>query len=191
MPRSRRLAPSRFDDKRSPLERLASLAQEPKERRAKRLMVRITKELDASAAPGPWIRAAQTLADDAQISPNAALYLIERFLESVTMKAAASDPEMLRIEAELDRVRRAHGLAEDEDWYVHEGPPEWQALNEEWNRRDDALRAAKLREVGRDDLATLLERDPEEFEARSTAGHEDFWGWREEEDDAAFRPELN
>lgn len=190
MPRSRRLATPRFDDKRPPLERLASVAREPGKERAQRMMRRIRAELEETPEPGPWIAAARALAAQSVITENAALFLTEIFLECITFNAVHSDPEIVRLYAELDRVKREHGLSEDEDWLVHEGPPEWQELNAAWNRRDDEIRAAALRALGYGEIADLMERDPEGFEERSHAGYQDFWGSRLVEE-FEIRPELN
>lgn len=131
--------------------------------------------------PGPWIAAARKLAAQGAISEDAVYHLVELFLECVTGDAAANDPEMLRIYDELARVRREHGLAEDEDWLVHEGPAEWQALNEDWDRRDLEIRVGALRALGHDDIAEVLERDPEGFRRREASGHFDLWGAGDDE----------
>lgn len=145
------------------------------------MLERIRVELFRSRDPGPWIAAARTLAATAVITENASLYLIEIFLETITFHAAATDAELVRIEGEMERIKREHGLTEDEDWYVDEGPEEWQALAAAWDRRDDAIRVAMLRTLGHDEVAELLERDPVGFQERSSAGHQEFWGPRGEE----------
>jgi hypothetical protein len=179
MSRRRTLAAPRFDDKRPPLERLASLVHEPGIERAQRMMLRISEELIRTPEPGPWIAAARTLAAQSVITENALVYLVEQFLECITMDAIGHDPEMMRIEEEIERVKRQHGLGEDDDWYVHEGPPEWQELTAAWDQRDDELRVATLRALGHGELAELRERDLEEYQSRSDAGHSEFWGDRE------------
>lgn len=182
MSRRRTLAAPRFDDKRPPLERLTSLTHEPGVDRARRMMIRISEELIRSVEPGPWIAAARTLAAQSVITENAALYLVERFLECLTFDAIDNDPELRRIGDEIDRVKREHGLQEDDDWYLDEGPREWLELTEEWDRRDDEIRVATLRDLGHDDLADLRERDLEEYRSRAEAGHYEFWGERADED---------
>lgn len=158
--------------------------REPSAERSRRMMMRITTELERAAEPnpGPWIAAARSLHARSLITENAALYLVEMFLESITFWAMDNDPEMLRLHDEIDRVKREHGLAEDEDWYLHEGPEEWRLLTEEWDRRDYALRTAALRVLGHDDIADLLERDPDDFDHRTSLGHREFWGERADED---------
>jgi len=171
----------RFDDKRTPLARLESLLREPSKDRSRRIIGRIREELERGRQVGPWIAAARTLAARGDISADAAYYFFEIFLECITANGARNDPEMLRLYDEIDKVKRAHGLTEDEDWLIADAPAEWLVLNAAWDRRDAELRAATLREVGQDDLADLLERDPDEFGRRVDAGHLDYWGARDGE----------
>lgn len=152
--------------------------------------MRIRDEVDRSGAVGPWIAAARALAADGVITADAALFLVEAFLDAVTYASLESDPEMVRICEEMDRVKREHGLDEDEEWYVDEGPEEFERLNDEWERRDHENRIAALRALGHGDIADLLERDPEEFDRRTSIGHREFWGDRIEEE-FDVRPDLN
>lgn len=171
----RRMAP-RSDDKRPPLARIRSLVLEPGAERSRRILGRIRKELDETLEPGPWIAAARTLAAEGVITADAVYYFVEILLECITLHASGHDAEMLRLYAEIDKVKRAHGLRADEDWYIHEAPPEWQALNESWNERDREIRVRTLRGLGHEDIADVLERDPEEFGRREAGGHGDLWG---------------
>ncbi len=113
--------------------------------------------------------------------PAAALYLVDIFLECLTLHALEHDAEMLRLSEHMDRVKRAHGLDDDEHWYLDEAPAEWLELNAAWDRRDHALRAAALRDLGEEEPADLLERDPEGFGNRARVGYLEFWGARAEE----------
>lgn len=144
------------------------------------MMSRVLAELERTPVPGPWIAAARTLATTGVITDDAVYYFVAIFLECLTFEAAGNDAEMLRLYAEMERVKRAHGLAEDEDWFVYEAPAEWQALNAAWDQRDADLRVSALRAMGHDDIAALLERDPEDFRRREASGYYDVWG----EDDA-------
>lgn len=180
---SRRPTILRLDSKRTPLARLESFIREPRRDRALQITGRICEELERTPEPGPWIAAARTLAARGDISTNAVYHLVEMFLDGITAHAASNDPEMLRLYGEMDRVKREHGMAEDDDWRVDEGPAEWQALNSAWDRRDDEIRVATLRRMGHDDIADVLEHDPEEFGRREESGRYDLWGAREEEEE--------
>lgn len=144
------------------------------------MMERIHDDLYHSREPSPWIAAARTLAAEGQISENASLYLVEIFLECITFDAMEHDPEMLRLEAEMARIRHEHGLTEDEDFLLSEGPADWLALTKEWDLRDAEIRIARLRALGHADVAELMESRSEEFETRASEGHEEFWGPKEE-----------
>ncbi len=178
---SRRRALPRSDDKRPPLERLRTLVLEPGKERKARMMTRARNELDQTREPGPWIAAARTLHSEGVISENALYYLVEILLECITLHSMDHDPEMLRLAAGIDELKRAHGLRDDEEWYVDEGPPEWRALNDEWNERDRELRVQTLRSLGHDDLAVVLAGAPERFHDRESDGYFDVWGTDDDE----------
>jgi len=173
---SRRRAEPSTDDTRPPVARLRSLVLEPERARSQRIMSRIRTELDETRAPGPWIAAARTLAAERVTTENAVYYFAEIFLECITLASVGRDPVMVRIETAMDELKLAHGLDEDEEWLVGEGPPEWDSLNDAWNARDDAIRVETLRAVGQHDLADALERDREGCEEREAEGHFDVWG---------------
>ncbi len=91
---------------------------------------------------------------------------------------------MLRISSEMQRIERAHGLTEDEYWTLDEAPPDWRALSEEWDRRDDAIQIATLRALGHDDIADLLAKDRREFEGAGAVGYYELWGEEEDDEDS-------
>jgi hypothetical protein len=176
MSRRRIRRPSPTTDQRSPEERLEALVREPNPDRAHRMMRRIRGDLERNPQPGPWITAARTLSERLIISEDAFYYFADMFLESIMMHASRSDPELGRLMNEIDAIERAHGLTENEAWHVNEGPPDWRALNDAWDRRADDIMVAALRENGDVDLATLREQNPDEFEARASRGYRDVWG---------------
>lgn len=180
-PMSRRRAASRFDDKRSPLVRLESLIKEPGKDRSRRIIGRIREELDRTPEPGPWIAAARALEAKGAISTDAVYYFVEIFLECITAQAAWNDPELLRLYGEMNRVKREHGLGEDEDWLVHEAPAAWQTLNAAWDRRDEEIRVATLRALGHHDIADVMESHPDDFSRREASGYYDLWGAGDDE----------
>jgi hypothetical protein len=180
---SRIRAAPRFDDKRPALARLESLVTEPALARSQRILIRIRKDLDKSPEPGPWILAAQSLEACGLISADVVIYFTEIFLECITLHASKSDAELLGLYDEMHRVERAHGLLEDEVFRLKDAPAQWHALNEAWDRRADAISVATLRALGQDDLADLREKNPDEFELRSSAGYQVFWGEIDDDED--------
>ena len=168
--------PQPTTDQRSPEERLEALVREPNRERALRMLGRIRSDLDANPNPGPWIAAARALGERLIISESTVYYFVTLVTESLILAATDSDPELCRIRGEMDQIERAHGLLEDEAWFVGEGPPEWQELNSAWNRRSEEIVVTSLRELGHPDFASLLAQNPDEFEARSSEGYSDLWG---------------
>jgi hypothetical protein len=59
---------------------------------------------------------------------------------------------------------------------VSDAPAEWLAMNDAWDRRNNAILVETLRELGQTDLAHLLEKDPVGFEDRESVGHRELWG---------------
>ena len=181
MSRRRARRPQPTTDRRPPEQRLDALVREANPDRAHRMLARIRQDLDATPEPGPWIAAARTLSERLLISEDSFYYLTSLFTDCLVLAASASDPELCRIRAEMDDIEHAHGLGEDEFWYIDEAPADWQQLNDAWNSRADVVVETALRELGHADLAALHEQDPAEFERRSARGRVDLWG----EDDAS------
>ena len=95
--------------------------------------------------------------------------------ESVTWETWDSS-EFLALHEEITDIEREYGLTEDDVWRKGEGPPEWQALNDEWVRRFNALRLQWLRELGFRDIANLWESDPDALDRRYQKGHDEICG---------------
>jgi hypothetical protein len=183
MSRRRFRRPQPTSDQRSPEERLEALVREPNRARAQRMLGRVRQDLDARPEPGPWIVAARTLSERLIISFDALYYFAELFTECLLLEASGTDPELLRIESEMETLERAHGLREDEYWHLDDAPEEWRALSDAWDRRAREIVAAALRSCGQSDIADEHENRPEEFERRSEKGRVDVFGEDEEFDD--------
>ena len=69
----------------------------------------------------------------------------------------------------------AHGLGEDEDWVVGEGPEEHERLAE-FERACDQIATDTFREYGEPELAELWRHDRAEFDRRCEAGRRHFQG---------------
>jgi len=130
----------------------------------------------------PWIRAVQRLRESGAISAAVARFLIFQFVEMTPSVLMETDPELADISAQIDAIRRAHGLADDEDWYVDEGPPEWQALQQQWNERTDVLMSEIFQRHGEHELASM--NDPS-GDPLFEAGRAEMFAWEhgEEPDD--------
>lgn len=99
-------------------------------------------------------------------------------LERLADKRAQNDSELNQINHAINKIRKKHGLKEDEDWRVGEGPEEHIHLNERWNTRYKHIELDVFREFGFSDLAELSEKSPNEFDrlrerGRRTVFHKD------------------
>jgi hypothetical protein len=70
-------------------------------------------------------------------------FLIFMLVESTTTALIDVDPRLGAITADLERIEREHGLEEGEYWHANEVPPEWQALNREWEAAAEAIMVEK------------------------------------------------
>ena len=138
MSRRRARRPQPTTDRRPPEQRLEALVREP----------------NRSPTPHlPLPAGARTLSERLLISEDSFYYLSSLFTDCLVLAASDSDPDLCRIRAEMDDIERAHGLGEDEFWYIDEAPADWQQLNDAWNSRADVVLATALRELGHADLA--------------------------------------
>jgi hypothetical protein len=62
------------------------------------------------------------------------------------------DPDLKRIEEEMEAIRKNFGLSLDDDGKLDEGPPEYQELNRQYDEILVAKREATFRELGEEDL---------------------------------------
>ena len=126
----------------------------------------------------PWIRVVQRLRDDGAISAAVARFLIFHFVDMTPSALMETDPQLADITARIDAIRREHGLADDEDWYVDEGPPEWQALQQQWNDRTDALMSEIFQRHGEHELVSITDPSGDPlFEA----GLAEMFAWEHDE----------
>ena len=117
------------------------LPQEIGTPRAKRLVLDAMKVVQATGKPDAWIRELQRGRDRGAISHPIARFLIFKLVESAITPLIDLHPRLAPITREIQRVESEHGLEEGEYWLIHEGPPEWQALNREWDAATDAIMA--------------------------------------------------
>lgn len=176
MPKRRRRREQATTDRRPPEERLEALVRERNRERQVRILGRIRHDLDASADPAPWIAAARTLSERLIISERMLYYFVEIFIESVIFDASKGDEQLAAIRDEMNAIERAHGLAEDESWYIDEAPAEWRELNDAWDCRADAVCVEYLRAHGHADIARVFEARRDEFSDMGNAGRLELLG---------------
>ena len=82
--------------------------------------------------PDPWIREVGLARDRGALSTAVAHFLIYHLAEWAIQHLSTTHPVLVELNAQTRRIEREHGLAEGEDWKANEGPPEWQALCDEY-----------------------------------------------------------
>ena len=121
--------------------------------RGKRLFTQAMRVVETTGKPDGWIREIQRVRDRGAISPGVARFLIFRLVESAITALVDTHPRLASISAEIERIEREHGLEEGEYWHTYEGPPEWQALNREWDAAADGIMAEIFLRHGELELA--------------------------------------
>lgn len=81
-------------------------------------------------------------------------------------------PELEKISEKMEKVRKKHGLADDEYWPRGEGPEEYEALNAEMEAVSDKITADVFRSYNEDEMADLFLNDREEYDRRFLKGME-------------------
>lgn len=109
------------------------------------------------------------------ITPAQAFFLIANVTEQAMLARVEEDPVFLRIEGRLRAIEREHGLREDEWWRIGEGPPEWDALNEEWERHFDQQWSELLRSCGEPTMAELRATNAAAFSRGVDHGMDAWW----------------
>ena len=96
-----------------------------------------------------------------------------------------TDATLVDLYAQIDAVKRQHGLSEDEDFLLGgDAPPEWLELNRQWDRRFRELREQLFHRVGEPGMARDIVLRPDEFDAVSSEGWGALLALPEEEDDS-------
>lgn len=149
--------------------------RERAEERRERMMMRIREDLETAPDVIPeWARAARTLADRLIISHKAYFYLAYFFAECALYSASVSDPELVRLSAEVETIERSYGLREDESFHLDDAPEDWSALNDQWNARADLIIDGVLRAAGCADVAEAM-RDRNAFDTLTDEGRREIW----------------
>jgi hypothetical protein len=67
------------------------------------------------------------------------------------------------IQEKMDIIKKAHGLSEDEYWRVREGPDDYEKLSSQCDQIYASKQIEIFKEFKEDELAHLLESDPDQF----------------------------
>lgn len=107
----------------------------------------------ASGDPDPWVREVQRARDAGLLSEEIAWFLIYQFVQAAMLTISTTDPELKALGDRIAEIERAHGLGEDESFFVGEGPPEWEEATRAWDVVQDKRFAETFRRVGEDEMA--------------------------------------
>ena len=85
-------------------------------------------------------------------------YIVEIMAENIDTDKTQ---EILR---RYDGLREKHGLSEGEDWDLSSRPDDVLALDEEFAKERNRVKADTFRKYGEEEYANLLETDPKKFD---------------------------
>jgi hypothetical protein len=117
------------------------------------LVIRAVDFVEHGDNPDPWIQEVRRARDAGVIGAALARFLIYTFAEAALSAVIYTDPVLSALMKRIDRIREEHGLRDDEDWHVDEGPPEWNALNRRWDVAANALINSVFRRNGETELS--------------------------------------
>jgi hypothetical protein len=155
----------------------------PHSKELRQKFFRIRAGINSLDEARPWIEAAADLRERGVIDDDGFVYFAAIFLEDLTYGDTISDPELQRIQREidaLDAVERAQASEDDE--YDEAGSPEMQVLFRAFDARAHAVTAEYLRELGYPELGEEVTRDFAAFIDRTEVGasklFDEDWGTR-------------
>ncbi|MGH7711091.1 MAG: hypothetical protein ACREOG_07395 [Gemmatimonadaceae bacterium] len=161
---------SLVDDPRSPSQQLEEVVRGPHSDQLRRKFFGILAALDGAADVEPWIRAAHELRASGIIDDDGLVYFAAMFLECLTQGDAVSDPDLVRIQDNIDALDRQHDANDAEGDVEVDDLPEMQALYAAYDARARVVETMCLRGLGYDALADQIERDYDWFMGASEIG---------------------
>ncbi len=132
------------------------------------------RRLTAASTDEECLSVYQAIRDSGVLPEDAGFHLVCWQIDLMTEGLAVA--ALRELENRLDAIRSDYGLAEDEDWSLAEAPPEYQAVNEEYDQASDDLFIRELEAHGEHAIATLYRTDKDNYERRNEAGREYFHG---------------
>ena len=86
------------------------------------------------------------------------------WLAESRVQASHRSGELAELSEDIKAIEKAHGLGAKDFWPNGEGPPEWQALNDQYNRAAIEIAAELMCQHGEDEMAELMLDDLERFD---------------------------
>lgn len=127
-------------------------------------------------ADGGCLELAKALRQTGEADQAVVFFLISRSVECAFSERIEKDPELMKINRQIDHRRQADGLNEDEFWPAGEAPDDIEELQAAWDGRMYEMKIAILREWGEVEMADLLSCDRDAFARREEEGRKKFFG---------------
>ena len=166
----------------TPLDDILAIAEWAGTEEAQDIMADIRDELEAGGDFTPWTTAVQLARDLGAITSEQAYALLDTITEAAIWPLIGADPTLLALSAQMDAIKVADGLDEDDDYYITEAPPEWQRINRQWESRMDCMRAEMFRGIGEPGMAASLTLNPQAFNERTRSGRRELFEIRDDDD---------
>lgn len=104
----------------------------------------------------------------------AGFYLVTWQADVIASERA--ETELRDLDDQMEAVKQAHGLAEDDFWTADDEPPEFRVLRERYQAAWDQLFVDTLVVSGEREIAEIFEQDHDEFERLFELGRRFFHG---------------
>lgn len=132
------------------------------------------KLLGAQSSPEERLKVYQAVRDAGSLPEDAGFYLVAWQVDAIT--SDRGETELKEWEDRLDEMSRQDGENDGWDDETSSSSPEYENLLKEYYSAWDNLFARTLREFGENEIASLFESDPKQFEQRHEAGRQYFHG---------------
>jgi len=121
-------------------------------------------------------RRIQAMNEQGLFSTRERCFLIASLGDAIEPSRAREDPRFDEVDRAMDRVKREHGLTDEEDWHLDEAPEEYLALDREWRAIAERELAAWFESMGERELAYLIAHDHEALFERLDEGRRELAG---------------
>ena len=126
-----------------------------------------------TATPDERLAIYKKVREQQVISPEGIFYLIAWMITEdigADRLAQAWDRDFKHVNAKIEAVKTAHGLAEDDHWPVGQGPDEYKELMAEWQVIHDRIMYEAFRDCGEIEMGEMYLNRREQFDRLVEAG---------------------
>lgn len=163
-------------------EQLEAMLRNPHSEPHRKWFFGILADIESPADVEPWLSAASDLYARGVIDEDGWVYFAAMFMESLTFGDSVTDPELVRIQREIDALDAVESWKrgddeDDEPWKQRDDDvdadgfsPAMRALFAAYDARVVSITVSYLRGFGYHELADLVELDHDAFVKRSAIG---------------------